>query len=264
MAFARIDHAGAKREDFAGAWSRYINAHPWDTKLQLVAERTFEITVHVREAAPATLSLAFSDWLAALRGSVDNGLYAFAASVSGQNSPPDAAKLQFPIVTNPTDFRKQARRLASLPSEFISKLECAQPYQSPYGIESNLLYWLHELARIDRHRALHVGLGRISEHRVQIGIPRGVTAEFDATVDPYEFIDSELVVARFSTSHSIYPSDIVYNPRVGIEAEIREWARFRLAGRKVRLSERMIMMELFMRNHVENMALAAGQRPPTR
>ncbi|WP_144118368.1 hypothetical protein [Catellatospora sichuanensis] len=261
-AFARLDHAEARHEEFGSAWAAYISRHPWGAELRVVSDQLFEIIVRCHEPAPASMSLAFSDWLAALRAALDNGLYAWAAAVTGQDPPPDAAKLQFPIATTPTEFRQQARRLASLPGDIVSNLEKAQPYQSRYGPESNLLYWLHELARVDRHRRLHLGLGQVAEHHVQVGVPAGVDVRFDEDVEPYAPIDAELVIARFTTSEAVDPADIEFNPAIGIDPEIKVWAPFRLGGQRQSLKIRMGMTQLFVRNHLENMAMFSGTMPP--
>jgi len=128
-AFARLGHAGSKQAEFALAWAGYIEAHPLEVALDQVADDTFEMTVRTREATPVSL-LAFGDWLTALRSALDNALYAWAATLSGQDPPPDAGRLQFPIATTATDFGEQARRLRSLPADVVAKLEKAQPYHS--------------------------------------------------------------------------------------------------------------------------------------
>ena len=115
---------------------------------------------------------------------------------------------------------------------------------------------------MDRHRRLHLGMGRIAEHHVQVGVPYGVTAAFDTTVQPYAPIDETLVIARFTTSQQLSVSDISFNPGVAIDPEIQEWASFELCGRRVSLHERMFRTELHMRNHLENMALFVNVTPP--
>lgn len=261
-AFARLDHARVKRGDFAAAWAQYIAPHPWDAELRQVGECTFEIVIVVREPAPPSLGLAFGDWVFCVRAALDNGLYAFAAAVSGQDPPPGADRLQFPITTSAEEFRKQRWRLSSLPADVITKLEGVQPYQSPYGPESNYLYWVNDLARTDRHRTLHVGLGTIDQHRVRVGVPKPMTAVFDESVRAFTFIDGELVIARFTTTGPVDPARIEFNPGVGIVPEIREWVGYRVGCRRESLQERMHMTELFMRNHLENLALDAGEVPP--
>lgn len=263
LAFARHDRARDKRREFAECWAMYISVHPWDIDVRNVDRCTLEILAVTREPAPVELALIFSEWLAALRAALDNALYALAAATSGQNPPPQAERIQYPICMTPEDFKKQAKRVSTLPEQVLEALEKSQPYQSPNGPESNLSYWIHELARKDRHRSLHVGLGRVDEHRVRVTPPPGVTVQFDETVKPYSQIEGQLVVARFTASRQIQPRDIQADLRgVAIAPEIRAWADFSLNGKSQSLQDRMIYTEIFTRNHLENMALMGGAVPP--
>lgn len=262
-AFARHNRAVSKRREFAEAWGKYIDVHPWDIDVRNVDPSTLEILAVTREPAPAELALIFSEWLASLRAALDNGLYALAAATSGQNPPPQAERLQFPVCSTPEEFKKQAKRLTTLPEHVIEALEKSQPYQSPYGPESNLTYWIHELARKDRHRTLHVGLGRVDEHRIRVAVPPGVEIEFDTTVKPYSQIEGELVVARLTASRPINPHEIKADLRgAAIAPEIQAWAGFTLNGASQTLQDRMIYTEIFIRNHLENMAVMGGAAPP--
>jgi len=263
LAFARHDRAKAKRREFGECWARYISVHPWDIDVRNVDPCTLEILAVMREPAPVELALIFSEWLAVLRAALDNALYALAAAISGQNPPPQAERIQFPICATPDDFKKQAKRLVMLPERVVEALEKGQPYQSPYGPESNLTYWVHELARKDRHRALHVGLGRVDEHRLRVALPPDVTVQFDETVKPFSHIEGEMVVGRFTASRPIHPHEIEADLRgVVIVPEIQAWASFRLDNKGRSLEDRMIYTEIFTRNHLENLALMGKAAPP--
>lgn len=262
LAFARHDRARGKRLEFGECWAEYISVHPWDIDVRSVDPCRLEILAVMREPAPVELALIFSEWLAVLRAALDNALYALAAAASGQNPPPQAERIQYPICSTPEEFKRQAKRLAMLPQHVVVALEKSQPYQSPHGPESNLTYWIHELARKDRHRSLHVGLGRVDEHRIRVAPPPGVTIEFDQTVMPYSQIEGELVVGRLTASRPIQPREIVADLRgVAIAPEIQAWAEFRLNGRSQSLRDRMVYTEIFTRNHLENMALMGGAVP---
>ena len=232
LAFARHDRAAAKRREFAECWARYISVHPWDIDVRNVDPCTLEILAVMREPAPGELALIFSEWLAALRAALDNALYALAAAVSGQNPPAQAERIQYPICSTPVEFKRHAKRLSMLPQLVVEALEKSQPYQSSYGPESNLTYWIHELARRDRHRSLHVGLGRVDEHRIRVAPPLGVTIQFDQSVKPFSHIEGELVLGRFTASRPIQPREIKADLRgVAIAPEIQAWVGFSLDGR---------------------------------
>lgn len=60
-AFARLERGKDKRTEFAQIWENYISTHPWDTVVNEVAERTFELRVAVLTPTPSELSLIFSE-----------------------------------------------------------------------------------------------------------------------------------------------------------------------------------------------------------
>lgn len=263
LAFARLDRAEAKRREFGEVWAEYISVHPWDIDVRAAGPCAFEILAVVREPAPAELSLVFSEWLASIRSALDNGVYAWVVAATGQNPPPHADRVQYPICSTPQEFRSQAKRLTGVPNEILGKIELAQPYQSPYGPESNLFYWVHELARTDRHRTPHVGLGRVEEHRIRLSVPKGVRAHFDDAVQPYREIEGELVLGRFTTSRQISRFEVVADlTGVGVGPEVRGWADFKMAGKRQTLWDRMVYTEIFTHNNLENMALFSGAIPP--
>lgn len=263
FAFARLHHATAKRKEFGESWKDYISTHPWDIDVRNLSPTSFEILAVTREQAPVQMSLAFSDWLATIRAALDNGLYAWVATATGQNPPPLAERIQYPICSTSKEYVSQRKRLSGVPQDILDKLEMAQPYQVDSGPESTLVYWVHELARTDRHRSLHVGLGRVSAHRIRLLLPEGVTATFDESVKPFQHIDGELLIGRFTTSKAISRFDMKVDLRgVGIEPEIQAWAGFRLDGRRTSLVDRMRYTELFTLNTVENMAYFSGVEPP--
>jgi hypothetical protein len=262
-AFARLDRVSGKRQEFAQCWATYIARHPWDIDVRSVDSSTLEILAVMREPAPVELALIFSEWLAALRASLDNAIYALASSITGQNPPPQAERIQYPICSTPAEFTRQAKRLAMLPPHIIEALEKSQPYQSPWGPESNLTLRVNELARKDRHRALHVGLGCVDEHRIRVAPPSSVTITFDETVEPHGHIEQELVIGRFTANRPLRPEEITVDlTGIAIAPEIQAWADSRLDGRRQSLEDRMVYTEIFTRNHLENMALTCGCVPP--
>lgn len=113
--------------------------------------------------------------------------------------------------------------MSSLPLNIVDKVEKVPPYQVPFGPESNLFYWINELARTDRHRTPHIGVGRIAAHKVHIKLPADVTATFDTTVQPFQAIDDRIVIFRFSTSEPVDRSELYGSDfrGVGIDPEIR-------------------------------------------
>jgi hypothetical protein len=263
LAFARLDRAKEKRAEFGREWGTYIDNHPWDIDLTVLSDTEFEFFAIQREPAPAALSMVFSEWLGTIRAALDNGFYAWVVAATGQNPPLQAERLQYPICTSSTEFKKQRNRLTSVPPDIVAKLEMVQPYRSPYGPESNLFYWINELARTDRHRTPHIGIGRNATHKVRIRIPEGVTATFDTSVQPYHAIDDRIMLCRFTTSAPVHRSELKGDFRgVGIDPEIRAWASFNIDGKRQSLKDRMVYTEIFARRDLETMAAYSNCVPP--
>ncbi|MBP2215112.1 hypothetical protein [Arthrobacter sp. CAN_C5] len=154
---ARLDRAVEHYKTFGHVWADYLEGRPH--LLEHTAEEDGTTAVRLRrlEPLPVELSLAFGELLYELRAALDNCLYAVAVLVSGQNPPPSAARLEWPIRLTPIEWKSQAARYRDLPREIIEALEAIQPYQAQFP-DWNCLAILHELARVDRHRSMH-GLG---------------------------------------------------------------------------------------------------------
>lgn len=154
---ARLDRAVEHYKTFGHLWADYLEGRPHS--LEHTAEKDGTTVVRLRrlKPLPVELSLAFGELLYELRAALDNCLYAVAVLISGQNPPPSAARLEWPIRLTPVEWKKQATRYRDLPCEITEALEAIQPYQAQCP-DWNCLGILHELARVDRHRSMH-GLG---------------------------------------------------------------------------------------------------------
>lgn len=256
LALARLDRAKDKRVEFGAVWNSFIEKHPWDIDLNQISPTEFEFFALQREPAPIALSMVFSEWLASIRASLDNGFYAWVAAATGQNPPQQAERLQYPICASSAEFKRQKSRLSLVPQDIVDKLEKVQPYQVPLGPESNLFYWVNELARTDRHRTPHIGIGRIATHKVRIKVPSGVTLHFDEAIQPFQAIDDRIVLCRFTTTRPAHRSEFYGSDfrGVGIEPEIRAWSGFNMSGARPSLQDRMVYTEIFTRRDLESMA----------
>jgi hypothetical protein len=134
------------------------------------------------EPLPVELSLLLGEFLYELRAALDNCLYAVAVLETQQRPPPNADRLEWPICLDERAWRDTARRrLGGLSADVQDALVAIQPFmaESP---QWNCLRILHELARVDRHRAAHltstflasanatVDLDRIADLDVRIGV----------------------------------------------------------------------------------------------
>lgn len=154
---ARLNRAKQHFEAFGHSWAEYLAARPHSLDHTVEEDGIVAVRLVRRMPLPVELSLVFGEFLYELRAALDNCLYAVAVLVSGQNPPPSAARLEWPIRLTPKEWKDQSKRYQDLPLEIVEALEAIQPYQAELS-GWNSLGVLHDLARVDRHRSPH-GLG---------------------------------------------------------------------------------------------------------
>ncbi|WDF35065.1 hypothetical protein PTW37_16300 (plasmid) [Arthrobacter agilis] len=154
---ARLKRAQDHYLSFGQTWAEYLETRPH--KLDPVTEAGGVVVVRLRRLRPLPieLSIVLGELLYELRAALDNCLYAVAVLVSGQNPPPSAGRLEWPIRITSDEWKSQSKRYQDLPPLIVECLELIQPYNAKVP-SWNSLAILHELARIDRHRSPH-GLG---------------------------------------------------------------------------------------------------------
>lgn len=140
------------------------------------------------------LSYLFGDWLSNMRSAVDYTFFQIAVYESGQDPPTRQRSRQFPITHERNGFERllasDSNPMHGFRKQTIDMIERMQPYSGKYGAGGDALLWLHDLARIERHRG-----------RARIG---GLIRGFDATIhEP---------VSSLITSHRI--SDYTSTPMV--------------------------------------------------
>lgn len=154
---ARLDRSEDHYRRFGRIWEDYLDERPHYLDYVEGDDGTTVVRLHRTKPLPIELSLAFGELLYELRAALDNCLYAVAVLVSGQNPPPSAARLEWPIRFTAAEWKSQSGRYRDLPGKITDALEQIQPYQAEFP-SWNSLGILHELARVDRHRSMH-GLG---------------------------------------------------------------------------------------------------------
>lgn len=152
---ARLRRASDLYEAMGTAWGKYLEERPHRLVTRLHADGRGELLLERVVPMPADLGLILGEFLYQLRAALDNCLYAVAVIVAGSSPPPGASALQWPICDAPETFKKQRSRLKFLRPDLVDALEAIQPYQAELPAW-NSLRLLNDLARVDRHRALHL------------------------------------------------------------------------------------------------------------
>lgn len=157
LVHARLNRADEHVRMFQETWDEYLSTRPHKLQHTPESDGTLTVRLHRTSPLPVELSVTFGELLYELRAALDNCLYAIAVLVSGENPPPSAGRLEWPIRETPAEWKSQASRYRDLPPVIREALEKVQPYQAQLP-GWNSLAILHELARVDRHRSMH-GLG---------------------------------------------------------------------------------------------------------
>ncbi|WBT08822.1 hypothetical protein PAB09_00190 [Corynebacterium sp. SCR221107] len=126
-------------------------------------------SLHLKATAPfpPELSILFGEWLYNVRAFLDGLLYELVAHDTGKNPPPNAERLQFPIFKDRTAFDAKFHP-KGLSERTRTMIERMQPYHATGGHTGSGLWWIHELARIDRHRHGHALVWRIINIQLQV------------------------------------------------------------------------------------------------
>jgi hypothetical protein len=126
---------------------------------------------------PVRLSTLFGEWLYLLRAVLDGMVYYAAVRDSGQNPPPAERSIYFPVSLDATKYDSADHRgkLQALSDTTYAMLRRVQPFNARPDHRSNVLWWLEELARIDRHRRGHALASHIINVRIGLTKPLKLT-----------------------------------------------------------------------------------------
>lgn len=163
----RLQEASRQRIYFQDLWAQHLQSMPWTFSLQQNDHLEYSLMAQEESPVPPRLGVYFSSWLQQQRAALDNALYALAGVRGGRFPPLGGELMEFPVAVSLKEFNgRRTVKAKVLDKETESFLESNQPYwRFPYGAAQepllSPLYWLNELARIDRHRMMHVGVGSI-------------------------------------------------------------------------------------------------------
>jgi hypothetical protein len=115
---------------------------------------------HIDENPPSHWSVIVGDVLQNARAALEHLAWQLARKEHGGRGPKEC-ETGFPMLTKDPDsdngakrtWQRSVGRIGERAQEEIKKL---QPYQRGYEAKRDLLWILHDLARVDRHRVLHV------------------------------------------------------------------------------------------------------------
>lgn len=241
----RWSRADAHRVSLAQIWNAYIEDDPYDFSLDSQGDGTYILRVWQESPMPADFAVVMGEWLYNLRSTLDYVVWATAVHVSGQRPPPQEEKLQYPVYESAEAWRNNYHRLHPLEEHHREMLHTMQPFNG--DLDTNYLWWINHLARIDRHRRLIDGTAYLAVLDPVVQVPEGCTVSLEW--GERVLTDGWADVARITVSPWSERVDVSINPRVGIDPEIAQWAESPFWGRW-RFAERMKVIQAFVSGEI--------------
>jgi len=220
----RIDRATAHRKATIEEWNTFLDEDPYSTVLRHEGEGHYELTVVQDAPSRPLIPVLFGEWLQDLRIALNYCVYDVAIFDSGEDPPPEPDKLEFPIYERESSFTSNLQKIRPLTERHRGWIEAVQPYKdTAHDPQRTALYWLNELARIDRHRSLHIIGAYIVESDSIVRAP-GKNVVFEDIGERRIMLNGEAVIARFQVTPWAEGDKVEANPQVALDPEITEWA----------------------------------------
>jgi hypothetical protein len=225
----RVDRADAHDKAFAKAWNTFVDDDPYHPVVQMQDDGTGAIFVRPNYAAlPTEFSLELGEILYQLRAALDGCVYDAAILETNQDPPPNEAALAFPICTSETNFKNCAGNITPLTKKRRDIIEAVQPYKIP-KLEPDLMVFnfnrtlgiLHDWARKDRHRTLHVVGSWASNAKPKVSLPAGTSLAY-MTLHDSGFLEDKGQIASFKITGYTRGMNVQGNPDLTIDIAVNE------------------------------------------
>lgn len=268
-ALARVHRAYELREAMWSCAAEHLKDHPVELWFD---ERDDEVRVMAAATAefPMEISILFGEWLYNLRSALDSLLYELAVEDTGQDPPTGAGNRMYPIIAEPERFADATKKsLAGLTDWSRRFVEDTQPYHSTGGASGSALWWLNELAKIDRHRRHHAVAWRVVKLVVHPNPKLFVQSPIRMCDETTTFLKqgTEVELAAFrklsGRRHATQGHAMDVHRRV--EFDVPDWVRRAHPGlaADVRTDDRMRTVEIVVGGTITALQDRLPTRPPS-
>jgi len=225
----RIEWADAHRKTFAEAWNRFIEDDPYTSVVRMYHDGTGNMWVRPNYSSlDPIFSLHLGEILYQFRSALDGCVYDAAILESRKNPPPDEEYLAFPICASDKHFDNCTRNIEPLTKDRRDIIESVQPYNTPKLAPdlmvlnfNRTLGILHDWARKDRHRTLHVVGSWASNANPKLRFPEGASLAY-MTVHGSGFLEDEGQIASFKIDGYTTGMNVQGNPDLSIDIAVNE------------------------------------------
>lgn len=230
----RVDRAEVHRQASIERWNAFDTSQAYTSRGEIDDDGTGRFFIEpVKKDWTLPFSLELGEMLYQLRSALDSCVYD-AAILKFGNPPPNPKQWQFPITSNPSDFKEAIRRMKDIPADVAAIIERVQGYSrlacSFDGKEFDLgptLVILNEWARIDRHRQLHLVGTALTGGKLAIGSPMGMGVEYCDFIGG-DILENKSEIARFKIRNFIPGTTVHLHPAFTFEIMVDESPRVRL------------------------------------
>src|SRR5450631_3153279 len=159
----RVDRAVAHAKTFKSIWETTLDPTAYSTTIEMNSDWTEGVAKFIH--APISennLALELGEMFYQLRAALDALVYKTSVLAEKVDPPSNEDRVEFPICHVQSKFERSTVNKAPFPSKIRDWLETIQPYNASktvgteYESFNRTLGLLHDCARKDRHRKLHV------------------------------------------------------------------------------------------------------------
>jgi hypothetical protein len=168
----KIDRARQHLDALDSEVRMFIESEPYEIRHEVNTETNEKVVVfHPTRSIPWPLPYILGDLVHNLRSSLDHAVYELTIRHCGA----PVRGSEFPVFDDRDKFQQYApRKIRGLREITRTIIEQLQPYNlRKEGTRESILWWLHQLSIIDKHRTVH--LCRIQASQAQIMFIRDVT-----------------------------------------------------------------------------------------
>jgi hypothetical protein len=159
----RLDRAVKHAETFRTIWEASVDPVSHQTVMEMNSDWTEGVARYVHAPLPENeLSLELGEMFYQLRAALDGVIYKAAVIAEGIDPPSNANRVEFPICIDLAKFSRNTINDPPFPNNLRDWVETIQPYNASKTAGTDLhfvntcLKLLHDCARKDRHRKLHL------------------------------------------------------------------------------------------------------------
>ena len=158
----RIDRARMHANAFTHEWNGLLKPATFDYRTKQDGNGALIFIGRFRDVPKNDLALELGEFFYQLRAALDGAIFKAAEIGSAPGMPANENSLEFPICPNRRKFEGSAFYAGPFHQDLKNWLEAVQPYNAPNSGNPDIvecgrrLKLLHDCARKDRHRRLHV------------------------------------------------------------------------------------------------------------